>query len=117
MSIEQLAIESTYYHSSVIMRHGEYEDDHGETKSGLQIIYLDVDCAVSQNSGLNVTQTSPRNLVEYSTKLFCNPSYVIKTGDIVTTTFENGLVRNYKAGESIPYPYHQEVPLIREDEA
>lgn len=115
--MEKKAIESTYYHKSTIQRHGKYKDEWEETKVGLQTIYENIECAVSQNSGLNVTQTDPRNIVEYSTKLFCSPSYLIKTGDLVTTTFENGLTREYKAGESILYPYHQEVPLIREDEA
>lgn len=117
MNIEQLVIESTYFHTAKIKRHGTYKDEWGETKVGLQTIYEGVKCAVSQNSGLNVVQTSPRNMVEYSTKLFCSPSYLVKTGDIVVAIFENGLEREYKAGESIPYPYHQEVPLIREDEA
>ncbi len=115
--MEKKAIESTYYHKATIQRHGEDEDEWGETKAGLRTVYENIDCAVSQNSGMNVTQTDPRNLIDYSTKLFCSPSYLIMPGDIVITTFENGLVREYKAGESIPYPYHQETPLIREDEA
>lgn len=117
MNIEQRAIESTYYHKADIARHGEYEDEHGETKAGLHTIHEDISCAVSQNAGLNVTQTNPRNVIDYSVKLFCSPSYLIYPGDKVTATFENGLKREYKAGESIPYPYHQEVPLLREDEA
>lgn len=117
MNIEQKAIESTYFHKAIIKRHSSYKDEWDETKPGLAVIYGNVPCAISQNSGLNVTQTSPRNMVEYSTKLFCNPTYLIKPGDIVISVFENGLEREYQAGESIPYPYHQEVPLIREGEA
>lgn len=116
MSIEQTIIESTYYHKATVERHGTFEDEYGEDKIGLMVLYENINCAVSQNSGWNATQTDPRNLVEYTTKLFCSPSYLIWPGDIITAVFENGLIRSYKAGESIPYPYHQEVPLLREDE-
>ncbi|PIC72427.1 ABC transporter ATP-binding protein [Sporosarcina sp. P17b] len=117
MNIEQTIIESTYFHKATVQRHGDFEDEYGETKPGVAVLYEDIDCAVSQNSGWNARQTDPRNIVEYNTKLFCSPAYLILPGDIITAVFENGLVRKYKAGESIPYPYHQEVPLLREDEA
>lgn len=117
MNIEQRVIESTYFHKGTVERHGTIEDKYGETKPGLVPVYENIDCAISQNSGMNANQTYPRNVIEYTTKLFCSPVYLIQVGDVVTATFENGLVRSYKAGEAIPYPYHQEVPLLREDEA
>ncbi|MBM7631104.1 ABC transporter ATP-binding protein [Geomicrobium sediminis] len=114
---ERKALESTYYHRARIERYESYVEEWRETRQGYRMKYDDKPCALSQASRSNSTQTQGPNQIDYDAKLFCSPKLLIKPGDRVTVTFENGLERQFEAGEPFPYPHHQEIPLLREDDA
>lgn len=115
---EQAIIESTYWHSCYVYRDIEVEDEVGRTTFQKDAtIYSNVPCALSKTSDtFNTVQQVP-NEIKYTMKLFMSPAYQIHTGDKVKVLFENGVERILKAGESFLYPTHQEIPMLREDEA
>lgn len=115
---EQAIIESTYWHKCDVLRDAEIVDGFGRTVFEKDHpIYLNVPCALSQLKGsYNANQQIP-NEIKYDAKLFISPEYAILTGDTVIVTFENGVKRDLRAGESFPYPTHQEIPMLREAEA
>lgn len=114
---EQAIIESTYWHKCDVFRDVEVEGVSGRVAFEERPIYTNIPCALSQlNDSYNANQQIP-NEIKYAVKLFISPIYAILTGDKVIVTFENGVKRTLKAGESFPYPTHHEIPMLREDEA
>lgn len=113
---EKRILERTYNHKMTVIRVGEYEDVDGITKFGESTVYSDVKCALSQTSKFNTTQ-GIKNDIKYTSKVFASPEFQIYAGDKISIQFENGLKRTHKAGESFIYPSHQEIPLLREEEA
>jgi|SRR5690606_21082889 len=111
------AIERLYEDRATISRHMEYEDPiTKETKSGLQPVYENQPCRISQRALGTNAQTEAVNQIAYETKLFISPDIEIKQGDVIEVT-RGTVTRKYTAGEPFIYPTHQEVSIQRDDEA
>ena len=111
-------IERLYEDLATIKRFVEEETTWGETKISKELvpIYENQPCRISQKSlGAN-KQSEVQNTILYQTKLFIAPEVEIRQGDIVLIT-RQGITREYIAGEPFPYPTHQEVILLRVDQA
>lgn len=111
-------IDNTYTHKMTVERNMEVVTN-GVTSFNDSTIYTNVPCAVTKTSrsGFNANQSISKNDIVYDLMLFCNPQYVIETGDKITVTFENGQVKDYEAGEGFYYIDHAEIPIRREVEA
>ena len=114
-------LQSQYKHTATIKRNVETETAYGETIANNVDdddnvpIYTDIKCYCSQQQS-KISQGITNN-IDYTVKLFTMPNYDIKTGDVITVTFENNQQRTYKTGEPLLYLTHQEIALIRNTEA
>lgn len=111
------AIEQLYEDRATISRHMEYEDPvTRETKQGLQPVYENQPCRISQRALGTNAQTEAVNQIAYETKLFISPDVDIRQGDVIEVT-RGSAKRTYTAGEPFLYPTHQEVSLQRKEKA
>lgn len=111
------AIEKLYTDRCTISRYEDYKDPvTKETKLQLEQIYTDNPCRLSQRALGTNNQTEAQNEIAYETKLFIAPELEIKQGDEIEIT-RGSVERTYTAGETFPYPTHQEVSLQRKDYA
>lgn len=114
---EKEILESTYWDTCDVFRNTETETEDGETVFQEQQVHSGLPCALSKASnGYNANQDVP-NEIKYASVLFLSPNYLILAGDKIIITQENGIQRTFKAGEAFVYSSHQEIPLLREDEA
>ncbi|ASJ54412.1 hypothetical protein BP422_13105 [Brevibacillus formosus] len=115
---EMKALERTYYHRMNIERVVKVTNDGLTKGSKLQVVGQNIPCALSFSKlSRNTAQSNGPNMIEYAAVLFCNPAITVLPGDILRVTLENGQVRFMQAGESIPYPTHQQVPCSRKEGA
>lgn len=113
MHNEAEVLAQTYWHKADIKRPKKVK--HGSLSSFEELdIYGSLPCAVSFKQGSTEGLGDTTQPIHYVALLFARPDVVILAGDTVEVTFENGRSQMFLAGETIYYPSHIEVPLIRE---
>lgn len=74
-----------------------------------------VPCYLSQKqSGMNATQDTGPNRIEYTAKVFFYPDADVLAGDVFEVTLHGHTIR-LKAGEPLFYSHHIEVPVKRDE--
>lgn len=108
----------TYFDTCIISRLEDAEDpDTGLTEQNYQDVYAGVKCALSQ-SGLGSTgnlavveNTGNVNVTYEDQKLFLTPDLIVKKGDRIAVTQQNGFTNTFYAKKPFYYPSHLEINL------
>lgn len=99
---EAKILEGTYFDKCSIFRKEKIKNpDTGVTELKEKEIYKDIKCAISRGGQSTSGANIPVEVNSY--KLFCNPSILIKTGDIIKATFWNGLESEFITSKPIYY--------------
>ncbi|MDO5096505.1 MAG: hypothetical protein Q4D65_08080 [Peptostreptococcaceae bacterium] len=106
---------TTYNHTCTVIRPAPVANSHFDDFE-MREIYQDVACAVSFTKGSFQGQSDTTQSIQYAAILFVRPEIQILAGDRITARTE-GIEIDFLAGEGMHYPSHNEIPLIRKDDA
>lgn len=107
-------LEETYFDKANIIRKvKEKNKNTGVTELIDKVIYSNIKCAISKGSAsINIGDVANTS---NSTRLYCNPNYLIETGDKVKVTFENGLESEFITSKPFFYKSHCQCELIEKE--
>lgn len=107
-------LEKTYFDKANIIRKvKEKNKNTGVTELIDKVIYSNIKCAISKGStSINIGDVANTS---NSTRLYCNPNYLIETGDKVKVTFENGLESEFITSKPFFYKSHCQCELIEKE--
>ncbi|AZV57929.1 hypothetical protein [Clostridium sp. AWRP] len=107
----------TYFDRATVKGEVKYKKENGALAFKLETKVENMKCAVSRKDAANVNQTNTINNIQYNSIMFCAPDSPIVSGDYVQVMLENGVMREYEAGEPFYYKSHLEVPLFRKEKS
>lgn len=106
----------TYYHTAKVLRAGHTTDELGFDSFKDEVVYENIQCAVSFSSGSTENISDTTQAIQYIAILFARPEIDIKPGDwIIADVLGN--TYEFRAGEGVVYQSHIEVPLMRKGDA
>ena len=114
---EKLILEQTYDSTATIKRRKKDKKINGKTQHITEIICENKKCAIIRDSKSQNNQTVSTNKIAYNELLMINSDISIKQGDEVIVTLPNKEIVSFNAGTPKWFASHQEVILLREDEA
>jgi len=89
---------------------------NGATGFTEQTIYTAVRCQLYKKPSMNAEQGDVNDL-NYEAKIFLEPEYVVKAGDLLDVTTKAGTAEEYRSGVPLFFDDHIEVPVLRREEA